>query len=234
VLLSRTASVIVLNAHDESWFRRRLPASKVLRLHTGVGVPLSSFPAAHLPATERLALLWVGEFTARKRPFDALEVVRELRRAGISPHLEMLGEGPLLPAVREAIATTGLTDVVTATGRGEVATALARSHLLLHTAAWEGLPRVALEAAAVGRWTYGYDVKGVVDGPASRVVPYGDTRALAHLIAGDVGGGALEPVAVSRDALDPSTAAQAIADFVRSVLRDRRSAATGRPERWMA
>ncbi|MGO8609752.1 hypothetical protein ACC848_43130, partial [Rhizobium johnstonii] len=79
----------------------------------------------------------------------------------------------------------GLGAVVTAEGRAAVAPALGSATALLHTAEWEGLPRVALEAAAVGRWCYGFDVKGLRDAPLVRLAADGDVDALAALVAAD-------------------------------------------------
>lgn len=216
-LLSRTAAAIALNDHDEKWFLRHMPRQRVLRLRAGVGVPLSLFPAAGPIDDPTLRMAWIGEFSKRKRPSDALAVLEHLRKEGVDARLSMYGTGPLHEALRRKVIDRGLEDRVSIPGRGNVAQVLAESNLLLHTAAWEGLVRVALEAAAVGRWTYGYRVKGVVDTPAARVVPYGDSKGLAALIAGDFRCNRLGDLPVARSSLEPQIAASEIAKLLETV-----------------
>jgi glycosyltransferase involved in cell wall biosynthesis len=231
-LLPRTAGVVTINRDDQAWFRRH-GARRVHRLATGVGVPLERWPASPVPApgagsTGRPAaagidLLWAGDMTPRKRPQLAVAVVARLVELGVPVRLRMLGDGPLHAAVRSEITARGLDDVVRAEGRGPVAEALDGATALLHTATWEGLPRVALEAAAVGRWTYGFDVKGLRDAPLVRLAPDGDVEALARLLAGDAAGGALYRVPDVRGTLDAATAADGLAAALLDVL--------GRPAR---
>jgi glycosyltransferase involved in cell wall biosynthesis len=216
-LLHRTAGVLTLNGEDEAWFRARVPDDAVHRLAAGVGVPLASYPAVPVP-TGPLRLLWAGDLTPRKRPLLAVAVLAELARLGVPARLRVLGDGALLPAVRAAVGTAGLGSVVTTPGRGDVAAGLAGSSALLHTAAWEGLPRVALEAAAVGRWTYGFDVKGLRDAPLVRVVPDADPAALARRLRDDVVTGSLDRVPDVRAGLDVDAAADAVHAAVRAVV----------------
>src|SRR5690606_15419910 len=64
-------------------------------------------------------------------------------------------------------------------GRVDPVPYFARADALVQTARWEGLPRVALEAIAMGRPTVGYDVKGVQDIPGAYLAPPGNVEALA-------------------------------------------------------
>jgi glycosyltransferase involved in cell wall biosynthesis len=216
-LLHRTAGVLTLNGEDEQWFRARLPDDAVHRLAAGVGVPLASYPAAAVPDGP-LRLLWAGDLTPRKRPLLAVAVARELARLGVPATLQVLGDGALLPAVRTAVDVAHLGTTVTTPGRGDVAAALAGSSALLHTAEWEGLPRVALEAAAVGRWTYGFDVKGLRDAPLVRLVPDADPAALARRLRDDAADGSLARVPDVRAGLDVDAAADAVHTAVRAIV----------------
>jgi glycosyltransferase involved in cell wall biosynthesis len=207
-LLRRTASVITLNTPDEEWFREQT-TKPVFRLPYGVGVPLARYPRVPVPDGD-LELLWVGDFSARKRPLDALAVLRLLVERGVPVRLRMLGDGPLRARVLEEVDATGLGSVVMAGGRGDVAAALGSATALLHTAAWEGLPRVALEAAAVGRWCYGFDVKGLRDAPLVRLAPDGDIAGLAALISHDHAAAAMQAVPDVRERLDVTAAADLI------------------------
>lgn len=169
--------------------------------------------------TRRLDLAWVGEFSPRKRPEKALEVATRLVARGIDLRLTMLGEGAGLDRLRQRIHTLGLGANVNAPGPGLAAQALADSHALLHTATWEGLPRVMLEALAVGRRTYAFDVKGVRDIPNADLVADGDVEALAELIAYDHHSGRLRtPAAFARVELDSRRAAEALLAFLERIV----------------
>lgn len=137
-LLRRTAAIITLNRDDEQWFSRRT-TTRVHRLDCGIGVPLAQYPAAPVPASG-MQLLWAGDFTPRKRPGLAVSVLRDLIDRGLPARLTMLGDGPLLDAVRRQIGELELGSVIETPGRGDVGRALGSSLALLHTATWEGLP----------------------------------------------------------------------------------------------
>ncbi|WP_141137553.1 glycosyltransferase [Blastococcus mobilis] len=215
-LLRRTAGVITINRDDQAWFERH-GGPRVHRLPYGVGVPLEDYPQADVPDGS-LDLLWVGDFTPRKRPLLAVAVIRRLVDRGCDVRLRMLGDGPLHTAVLREIAAQGLDRVIRADGRGRVAPALASATALLHTAEWEGLPRVALEAAAVGRWSYGFDVKGLRDAPLVRVAPDGDVDSLARLIQDDDARGALREVPDVRTSLSVTAAADGIGAAILDTL----------------
>lgn len=215
-LLRRTAGVITINRDDQAWFAGH-GAPHVHRLPSGVGVPLEQYPAAPVPARGN-ELVWIGDFTPRKRPHLAVDVVERLIGLGCPVRLRMLGDGPLHDEVRARIDTSGLGPAITAEGRAAVAPALGSAGALLHTAEWEGLPRVALEAAAVGRWCYGFDVKGLRDAPLVRLAADGDVDALARLVAADVADGAIRSVPDVRASLAVEAAADGIGAAVLDVL----------------
>lgn len=224
-------------------------SDRLVRLRSGVGLDLDAYPALPLqpqtaesrisdppaeaapaahdsdrrgpdrPRAQRLALAWVGEFSARKRPEKALDVAARLVARGIDLSLTMLGEGDDLERVRQRIQALGLGAHVDAPGSGPAAQILADSHALLHTATWEGLPRVMLEALAVGRRTYAFDVKGVRDIPNADLVADGDAGALAELIAADHRTGRLRtPVDFARSALDSRHAAETVLVFLERIV----------------
>jgi glycosyltransferase involved in cell wall biosynthesis len=214
-LARRTTSTIVVNSDDERWMRRRLPASRVLRLDFGVGVPVTRFPrAAARQVSTPVKLAWIGEMTRRKRPESALAVADALRGLGVEFRVVMAGTGPRMDHVRRRLARLGLGEAVELPGQVDVARLLADSHAVLHTAAWEGLPRVLLEAAAVGRNSYAFDVKGVRDAPAVALAPDGDVAALAALIQTQLIAGLPPQPYPDPAALDSGIHADVIADFV--------------------
>ena len=61
---------------------------------------------------------------------------------------------------------------------------LREAHALVQTSKWEGLPRVALEAVAVGRPTVGFDVKGVQDIPGAYLAKDNDLQDMSMRVVG--------------------------------------------------
>lgn len=230
MLLSRTAGVISLNSDDQAWFAGRLESRRRLHLSAGVGLDLARYPVRDLPGGP-LRLCWIGEFSPRKRPHLALDTAAELQRRGIDFHLEMLGEGVFRAQIRAEISDRGLSGCVTADGPGDAAAVLADSHALVHTAQWEGLPRVMLESLAIGRGSYAFDVKGVRDIPLTQLSVDGDSTQLAARIAADWESGRLRrPLDFDRDLLDYSHAADGIRQFLPSFIHTVSSTSTRRRE----
>ena len=204
-LLPRTAGVVCLNGEDEEWFVRHAPTGVgVLRLPAGVGLDLADWPPSPLPPVSgALRLVTVGQLIARKRPVDAVGVLSLLHAAGVDARLVMLGAGPMRDALAAEAAWRGLADRLELPGVGDPRPAMSHAHAVLHPAAWEGLPRVLLEAHAVGRPAFGYDVKGVRDAPGANVSGRpGDVASLAGSVVRWWRDGAPAVAAADRGRLD--------------------------------
>lgn len=218
-LLSRTAGMIVLNDEDETWVRQRY-RGPIKRLVFGVGLDVSHYSRRPPIDDPVLRLAWMGELSARKRPLHAVLLATRLKEAGVPFHLNIWGLGALHSEVEAAIRETKLDAEVTLAGFGDSRDAIGSSHALVHTATWEGLPRSVLEAAALGRPTFGYAVKGVRGAPATITVPDGDYPAMANEIESHWSAGALRRPASnlpSLSDLDDRHAADHILDFVNQV-----------------
>lgn len=173
--LRNTHAVIVSNASDKDWFEAKGADIPLLFLSTGVGLDSRKFqPVEPLPRSAALKMAWMGSMTRRKRPEDALEVQRLLGDLGIPSTLHMAGRGPLENKIKARIDQIPGSSWVEFVSSNHL---LGGTHMLLHTAAWEGLSRSILEANAIGRPCFGYNVKGVRDAP----------WALTRGKAGDVG-----------------------------------------------
>ena len=224
-LARKTSGVISINSDDESWFRKRLGAKQVLRLMLGVGVPLTSYRPAVMPQGAATTLLWVGEFSPRKQPLQAVEVISAIRATGADVRLVMLGDGYLYEDVRRHVAEARLTEYISMPGRGDFVGYMTECHALLHTAQWEGLPRVMLEAHAMGRRSYAYDVKGVRDVPNATLVAQLQPELLAGALSRDILSGRIRDPIPTLDGLDTSNSAHLIHDFlgrrIGSTLRGR-------------
>jgi len=180
VLAKRCDAIFTINSDDYAWLRRRHPDVRLLR--HGVGVPDGRYLWSPLPVSDRLELVWAGDFVPRKRPLEAVRVTQQLVAAGVDLRLVMIGDGELWDETVRLVEETGLQGTVETPGRGPVEEAVQGAHALLHTAAWEGLPRILLEGLVMGRRAFAYDVKGVRDVPHAVLAPEGDTAGLARLV----------------------------------------------------
>ena len=219
-LLKRTAGIIVLNDEDDNWVRPRY-SGPIRRLAFGVGLDVSHFSRRDPIVDPVLRLVWLGEFSERKRPLHAVLMASRLKQAGVPFTLEMWGWGGLHNKVAQAIHEADLDAEVTLPGFGESSDAIGKAHAVVHTATWEGLPRTILEASALGRPTFGYDVKGVRGAPATITVPDGDHAALARQVLSTWSAGALQrpaPNLPSPSDLDDRRAADQVLDLLDEVV----------------
>jgi glycosyltransferase involved in cell wall biosynthesis len=181
--LKRTSGVITLNGEDERWFKRHAPGLPLVRLPYGVGIDPATYPRTSRRIAGTTRLCWIGEFSARKNPSHAVRVADALRRRGATFHLDMLGSGSQFEATQRLVRDLGLEDHVALHGHQPVQPFIESADALMHTAKWEGLPRVFLETLATGRRVFSYDIKGARDIPCATLTPYGDVAAMAEGLA---------------------------------------------------
>jgi glycosyltransferase involved in cell wall biosynthesis len=127
----------------------------------------------------------VAPFKPQKRPLDFLRVAASVRRRRADAQFLMVGDGALRPAIEAGVRSLGLTGTVKLAGwRWDVPEVLRCLDALALTSAWEGLPRVYLEALASGVPVVGTAVDGaaevVRDGENGFLVAPGDVEALAE------------------------------------------------------
>jgi glycosyltransferase involved in cell wall biosynthesis len=178
-------TAVALNSFDVNEFQRfGIPC---VLLPGGVGLDLDHYrPLAAPPPQDRLRLAWIGSFSKRKRPFDAVEVLVTLRDLGVNSEIFFFGDGPLRHQVQESVDREGLGAGVSFFGHCDPRIHLAQVHALLHTSEWEGLSRAVLESVAMALPVYGYSVKGVRDiSFVSASQATGDSFGLGSQIAFD-------------------------------------------------
>ena len=133
------------------------------------------------PARSPVRLIMVARFEQQKDHRTLLESL-----AGITDlpwHLDLVGEGPLLPAVRSLSEQLGLSGRIQFWGaRRDVAHRLADAQVFLLITNWEGFPRSVLEAMRAGLPVVSSDVGGVSEsvepGRTGFLVPRGDAGEL--------------------------------------------------------
>ena len=182
-LVPRTDGIVCINSADQEWFDRHAASTPRLRLLGGVGLDTERFVRRpEMPwreGEEPLRMVWCGEFSHRKNPAAAVQLAHHLADRGIDVTLDMLGSGPLFDDPSSSSPIEGL---VRRHGVADPVPHFERSHVLVQTARWEGLPRVGLEAIAIGLPAVGFDVKGVRDLPAVQLAPEDDIARLADCV----------------------------------------------------
>lgn len=129
---------------------------------SGITPPGTPFAPVSLPAKDRHpSLLFVGRLTASKRPEDAVQAWRLVRREVPTATLSVIGDGPLRDLL-ERSAVSGMT----VHGKVDEASKwalLSRANLLLVPSVREGWGIVVMEAATAGTPAVAYRVPGLVD-----------------------------------------------------------------------
>jgi glycosyltransferase involved in cell wall biosynthesis len=166
-------------------------ARKVALIHHGL--PLERFPFAARPDTEERQVLAVGRFVPKKGFRHLVQAVRILRVRGVPVTCRIVGDGPERRALEAEAAD--LADAVTFPGwllPDAVREACSRAAVVAVPSVIDaegdrdGVPNVALEAAALGVPTVATDTGGLPDlirhGDTGLVAPAWDVDALAECI----------------------------------------------------
>jgi colanic acid/amylovoran biosynthesis glycosyltransferase len=172
------------------------PEHRIKVYHSAVD--LDRFPlrcSERSRSSERILLIIIGRFVAKKGFHLAVEVVERLRNDGIDVELELIGDGPEREAVLDRAAEIGIADRVTAPGwlgRKEIYECLIRADVCLGTSITtdtgelEGIPNVLKEAMAVGVPVVAFDHSGVGElvqnGRTGFLVPEGNVETMARAV----------------------------------------------------
>lgn len=132
---------------------------------------------------------WVGRLVDQKGPLDFVEVLDDVMPQAPDARVQIVGDGPLRPQIESTIGKRPWADRVAFTGRVDpemVSSYLSVMDVAVLTSHWEGLPRVAVQAALAGLPVVAYDVEGASEvirsGETGFLVPVGDKRALARRV----------------------------------------------------
>ncbi len=137
-------------------------------------------------ADEPMVLIAVASHRKVKNYPNLFAAVRVARDRGANVRVEVIGEGPELEANVACAAALGVDDIITfRTPALDVLQRIAAADVLVVASDYEGQPMVVAEALAVGTPVIATDVGRVselVDAEVGRVVPVGDSSALAAAI----------------------------------------------------
>jgi glycosyltransferase involved in cell wall biosynthesis len=173
--------IITVSEFDrELAIARKVAASdKLVTIHNGMPDIAPELRANPSRSPVRMAM--IARFEPQKDHSTLLYALAGLRHE--QWHLDLIGEGPLMPQARELSRRLGLGDRVQFWGeRMDVAARLAEVQVALLITNWEGFPRSILEAMRAGLPVISSSVGGVGesvrDGETGFTVPRGDIEAL--------------------------------------------------------
>jgi glycosyltransferase involved in cell wall biosynthesis len=129
----------------------------------------------------------VAHYRAEKGHATLIDAVAALIREGLPVRLELVGEGPMRPALERQIRDLGVGDRVTLHGSEPDPLPLYGAFdLVVSGSLREGLPNALLEAGAAGRAVIATAAGGsgevVLDGQTGLIVPIQDAPALASAL----------------------------------------------------
>ena len=162
------------------------PARKLT--HVGNGIVMERFlePVTPALADELPLVVMVSRLVREKGCADFIALAGALSRRARFVHVGPF-EHDQSDAISEAEvkAATESGDVTFVGGVDDVRPYLASAALVVLPSYREGIPRVAMEAAAMGKPVAAYDIRGVrevIDPMTGLLVPRGDLRALTRLV----------------------------------------------------
>ena len=210
-ILQRAEKVVAISEYNRRHLLTIDPTlgDKVVLVRNGLDLPRFTYRDPEPPHTP-LRVLAVGR-VVEKKGFDHLvEATRQLHEQGMPLHVRIVGEGELLPALRQQIADAGLTDVVSLLGSRSQAELVAELDWADVMAApcvvgadgnADGLPTVLLEAMASGVPCVATDVTGI---PEAVHPAQGETPATGILLSHERTGLPQRLAAALRQVADPS------------------------------
>lgn len=149
-----------------------------------------SIPNSHEP----IQILMAAQIKQRKRPLEAVEIVRQLTLADVNVRLTICGDGSQRAEMEDAIHRYNLQEKIIIKGRverTEVLNCLSQTEIVLLCSDIEGRPRILQEAIALGKGVVAYDNPGsrevinewLEPWSFGRLVPIGDIVGASDAIA---------------------------------------------------
>ena len=143
---------------------------------------LDNFKYSPLPSTNKINSVSVGSLFPQKRIDLMVEVIDRLVQSGVQIYHQHAGGGPLLDDIQQRIDERNLNDNFVLLGDvDKINLFISPAHLFLHTADYEGMPNVIMEAMSSGKaivTTKCGDVPFMIEeGKEGHIVPCGDIDA---------------------------------------------------------
>jgi len=168
--------------------------AKTIFIPNPIKLPVFDDNQQNIQLGDKIRIVMAAQIKARKRPLDAVEIMREMRDMGKDVELIVFGSGPDKDEMDSLIRRYGLQDRIQMRGhvkKGEVLRTLAEVETVLLCSDNEGWPRTLQEAIAAGKAIVAYDNIGSREvlnewlgqsWPLGRLVPIGDVKGAAMAI----------------------------------------------------
>ncbi len=181
---------IAISPDTASYFKSHLSASlaaNVVLQPNAIDRKRFSRQSALPYSMEKLKLVNIGSFVAKKNQRFLLGVVKNLLSQGVETHLTFAGEGPLLVEVQREAEELGLIDAVTFAGNVcNVENLLWESNIYVHSATYEPFGLVLIEAMAAGLPVVALDGHGnrelLINGKNGYLIDQPDIETFASAI----------------------------------------------------
>ncbi|MGM0477960.1 MAG: glycosyltransferase [Bacteroidota bacterium] len=129
---------------------KKIGFGKIITLPNAVPLPEIDYSHKTLNS-DCISLIWVGSLTNVKRPQLALNIAKELKGKGLIFKLKIVGDGINSEECSNLIEKHQLEDYVEMMGLvNKMNTIYLPANLMIHTAVYEGLPMVFIEANSYG------------------------------------------------------------------------------------
>ncbi len=186
--------IVCIARHLGESINRVVGVKNTLFLPNPIALPPFNPTATYQPAADQpIRLLMAAQIKSRKRPLDAVEIMRILVEQKVDVHLTICGDGSDLGKMLNLINRYGLEKHILVKGRVDrqiVFSCLNSVETVLLCSDNEGRPRILQEAIAAGKGVVAYDNPGsseVVNEwsnqwPLGRLVAIGDKKAASQAI----------------------------------------------------
>lgn len=186
--------IICIARHLVESVNRVVGINNTIFLPNPITLPAFNPTFTHQKTTDKpIRLLMAAQIKPRKRPLDAIQIIRTLVEQNINVHLTICGDGSDMPKMLHLIERYGLEKHILVLGRVDRQIVLDYLHTVetvLLCSDNEGRPRVLQEAIAVGKGIVAYDNPGsrevvnewATQWPLGRLIKIGDTQAASEAI----------------------------------------------------
>lgn len=141
---------IACSAGTEKMLHNKIGFGKIITLPNAVPLPILNYDHKKLNV-DSLNLIWVGRLSNEKRPQLAIEIANELKNRNVNFKLKIIGQGINYDNCKQLIQKYQLNEFVEMTGLiDNMADIYSDTNLMIHTALYEGLPMVFIEANSYG------------------------------------------------------------------------------------
>ena len=151
------------------------------------GVNLAGQPLSPAAPHKPVRLIFAGRFSPQKNLPGLIQGLKQVK--DLAWRLEMLGDGPLMSAVKKEVEVSALKPRVNFHGwvsPEQVAATMSQGDILLLPSLAEGMPLVGVQALAAGLAIVGTDIGGIAEvvrpGINGFTFPPHDTRGLAQAL----------------------------------------------------